>query len=332
MDLRRLAFLVRVIDAGSITRAAESLRIAQPALSQHLLLLERHYGTPLLLRSKRGVTPTPAGRIVYRHARMLERQLDEARAEVRAVSGAPAGRVTIGIAPHSPARALIQPLLHAVREQYPDILIHVNENFEGVLAADLLLERMDMAFTYEIVPRPGLRYEALLSEPLLLVGHASVLGNTPTDWQPERLRDIPVLLPGASHALRQLADAVFSAAQVRPRLVAEIESFETLAGAARMGLGAIVIPRSVAEHLARRDKLLVRPFGEPDIHITLTLCVTAQDKPSVAARVVHGLALKLGQEIAAQLTPAQPPHKTDQAAVGRRAKRRPPVAHAPASE
>jgi LysR family nitrogen assimilation transcriptional regulator len=332
MDLRRLAFLVRVIDAGSITRAAESLRIAQPALSQHLLLLERHYGAPLLLRSKHGVTPTPAGHVVYRHARMLERQLDEARAEVRAVSGAPAGRVTIGIAPHSPARALIQPLLHAVREQYPDILIHVNENFEGVLAADLLLERMDMAFTYEIVPRPGLRYEALLSEPLLLVGHASVLGNTPTDWQPERLRDIPVLLPGASHALRQLADAVFSAAQVRPCLVAEIESFETLAGAARMGLGAIVVPRSVAEDLAARDKLLVRPFGEPDIHITLSLCVTTQDKPSAAARVVHGLALKLGQAIAVRLTQTQVVHGTDQAVVGRRAKRRAPVAHAPASE
>jgi LysR family transcriptional regulator, nitrogen assimilation regulatory protein len=331
MDLRRLAFLVRVIDAGSITRAAESLRIAQPALSQHLLWLERHYGTPLLLRGKHGVTPTPAGHVVYRHARMLERQLDEARAEVRVVSGAPAGRVTIGIAPHSPARALIQPLLHAVREQYPDILIHVNENFEGVLAADLLLERMDMAFTYEIVPRAGLRYEALLSEPLLLVGHASVLKDIPTAWQPERLRDIPVLLPGASHALRQLADAVFSAAQVRPRLVAEIESFETLAGAARMGIGAIVVPRSVAEDLARQDKLLVRPFGEPDIHITLSLCVTTQDKPSTAARIVHGLALTLGQAIAARLTPAQPSRKPDQPAAGRHAKRRPPVARAPAS-
>jgi hypothetical protein len=114
-------------------------------------------------------------------------------------------------------------------------------------------------------------------------------------------------------------------------LVAEIESFKTLAGAARMGLGAIVVPRSVAEGLARRDKLMVRPFGEPDIHITLSLCVTTQDKPSAAVRVVHGLALKLGQEIAVRLTPTQPPHKTDQAVVGRRAKRRPPVAHAPAS-
>jgi len=331
MDLRRLAFLVRVIDAGSTTRAVESLRIAQPALSQHLLLLERHYGAPLLLRSKRGVTPTPAGHVVYRHARMLERQLDEARAEVHAVSGAPAGRVTIGIAPHSPARALTQPLLHAVREKYPDILIHVNENFEGVLAADLLLERMDMAFTYEIVPRPGLRYEALLSEPLLLIGRASVLEDVPAAWQPERLRDIPVLLPGASHALRQLADAVFSAAQVRPRLIAEIESFATLASAARMGLGAIVVPRSVAEDLAQRDNLMVRPFGEPDIHITLSLCVTTQDKLSAAARIVHGLALKLGQAIAIRLTPTQPARKPDQAVGERRAKRRPPVAHAPAS-
>lgn len=333
MDLRRLAFLVRVIDAGSITRAAEALRIAQPALSQHLLLLERHYGTPLLLRSKRGVTPTQAGQVVYRHAKMLERQMDQSRAEVRAVSGEPAGRVTVGVAPHSQARALIQPLLRAVRERYPDILVHVIENFEGVLAADLLLERMDMAFTYEIIPRPGLRYEPLLSEPLLLVGDVRVLGTLPTTWTPESLRNLPVVFPGVSHALRQLADAVFSAAQVQPRLLAEIESFETLAGAARTGLGAIVAPRSVAEHLARRDRLLVRPFGEPNINITLSLCVTAQDMPSTAARVVHGLALQFGKEIAARLSAVNaPPRDADRTVGARLARRRNPVALGPASE
>ncbi len=291
MDLRRLVFLMRVIDSGSITRAAESLRIAQPALSQHLLVLERQFGTPLLLRGKYGVVATPAGKVVYRHARILERQMAQAVAEVRVLSGEPAGRVTIGIAPHSPARLLILPLLAQVRQQFPDILLHVNENFEGILANDLLLERMDMAFTYEIVPRPGLRYEKLFSEPLCLVGQAHVLGEHDT-WD-----SVPLLLPGATHAVRQLAEAIFAAAQLRPRLVAEIESFETLANAARMGVGAIVLPRSVALSLAERDGLRVREFGGPDARITLSLCMAGQDEPSAAIRAVHGMARELGQNI-----------------------------------
>ena len=133
----------------------------------------------------------------------------------------------------------------------------------------------------------------------MLVGDVRVLGTLPTTWTPES-SETSRCISGVSHALRQLADAVFSAAQVQPRLLAEIESFETLAGAARTGLGAIVAPRSVAEHLARRDRLLVRPFGEPNINITLSLCVTAQDMPSTAARV-YVLALQFGKEIAARL-------------------------------
>jgi LysR family nitrogen assimilation transcriptional regulator len=331
MDLRRLAFLVRAIDAGSITRAAESLHIAQPALSQHLLVLERLYGTPLLSRSKRGVTPTEAGRIVYRHARLLERQMELSRAEVRAAAGAPAGRVTVGIAPHSPARTLVLPLLQAVRERYPDVLVHVNENFEAVLAADLLLERMDMAFTYELSARPGLRYEALLSEPLRLVGQAELLAGMPEDWDPATLSGLPVLLPGASHALRQLAEVVFDAARVRPHVLAEIESFETLSGAARMGLGAIVAPRSVAEALAERDGLAVRPFGEPDIRITLSLCVTTKQQPSAASDAVYRLALALGRDLAVGINPATGARGADRASVEHRARRRPPGVGAPAS-
>ena len=207
------------------------------------------------------------------------------------------------------------------------MLIHVNENFEAVLAADLLLERMDMAFTYELSARAGLRYEKLLSEPLRLVGQSGVLAGMPEVWDPASLRNVPVLLPGASHALRQLADAVFSAARVRPRLLAEIESFETLSGAARRGLGAIVVPRSVAEALAQRDGLAVRPFGEPDIRIVLSLCVTAQEQPSAASEAVYRLALALGRDIAGRFNLAQ---GADQALVEHRARRRSSTAHSPA--
>ena len=94
MDLRRLQFLVRVIDTGSITRAAAALRIAQPALSQHMQTLERSAGAKLLIRHQDGVTPTEAGLIAYRNAKLLTRQLERARMEVRTLAAVPTGRVT----------------------------------------------------------------------------------------------------------------------------------------------------------------------------------------------------------------------------------------------
>ena len=119
MDLRRLQFLVRVIETGSITRAAATLRIAQPALSQHIQALERSAGAKLLIRSKDGVTATDAGMAAYRNAKLLARQLERARTEVRTLAAVPAGRVTVGMAPHSHARRLIQPLLQAAAKRYP---------------------------------------------------------------------------------------------------------------------------------------------------------------------------------------------------------------------
>ena len=61
MDTKRLAAFVKVVDVGSVTRAAHLLNVAQPGLSQQILSLEGEFKTRLLDRSPRGVTPTPAG-------------------------------------------------------------------------------------------------------------------------------------------------------------------------------------------------------------------------------------------------------------------------------
>lgn len=283
MDLKRLQFLVRVIETGSITRAAVALRIAQPALSQHIQALERSAGTRLLVRGKDGVTPTPAGSIAYRHAKTLARQLDRARTEVRTLATTLTGRVTVGISPHSQARQLIQPLLEASKAACPDILLHVSENFEGVLAEDLRLGRMDMAVLYQIAPRPGFRSEPVLTEELCLVGRRGLLGPASAGLT----GTVPLLLPSTAHVLRQLVEAAYLRRRVHPRIVAEIESFETLAAAVMEGLGGTILPRSVAMGLARPD-LAVRRFGTPSTRITLSV-VTPLDEAgqSEAARAVH---------------------------------------------
>ena len=62
MTLSQLRYFLAAIQAGSISKAAAQVRVAQPALSQQLALLEAEFGQALFVRHARGVTPTEAGR------------------------------------------------------------------------------------------------------------------------------------------------------------------------------------------------------------------------------------------------------------------------------
>jgi LysR family transcriptional regulator, nitrogen assimilation regulatory protein len=88
MNLRRLKYFVKIVDIGSLTQAADLLHIAQPALSQQLATLEGEVRQQLLVRTKRGVTPTEAGKVLYRHAQLILRQCEQARVDMAAAERA----------------------------------------------------------------------------------------------------------------------------------------------------------------------------------------------------------------------------------------------------
>ena len=91
MNFRRLKYFVKIVDIGSLTQAAEVLHIAQPALSQQVATLEGELNQQLLIRTKRGVTPTDAGKILYTHARAILRQCEQAQLAVHNVGQALSG-------------------------------------------------------------------------------------------------------------------------------------------------------------------------------------------------------------------------------------------------
>ena len=95
MNLRRLKYFVKIVDIGSLTQAAEILHIAQPALSQQLATLEGECRQQLLVRTKRGVTPTEAGTTLYRHAQIILRQVEQAQNDVKKSGQALSGQVSV---------------------------------------------------------------------------------------------------------------------------------------------------------------------------------------------------------------------------------------------
>jgi LysR family nitrogen assimilation transcriptional regulator len=97
VQYRQLRYFVKIVEAGSFSRAASLIYIAQPALSDQIAELEEELGTPLLLRSARGVRPTAAGEILYREACAILKHLDQLPNVVRASLGSAQGEVAPGI-------------------------------------------------------------------------------------------------------------------------------------------------------------------------------------------------------------------------------------------
>src|SRR4051794_25003950 len=120
METRRLGYFMRIVESGSISRAAAHLKFAQPFLSQQLAILEREMQAQLLTRSAKGVAPTEAGLALYRHGQILLRRLDHAHAEVLALAGVSGVPVSVGL-PLSTASLLAMPLVHEVRNKHPGI-------------------------------------------------------------------------------------------------------------------------------------------------------------------------------------------------------------------
>src|SRR4051794_28500681 len=178
MNLRRLQYFVKIVDIGSLTQAADILHVAQPALSQQIATLEGEFRQQLLVRTKRGVTPTEAGRVLYRHAQLMLKQFEQAQADVRNSGRALSGQVSVGLAPGTAASALALPLLKTVRARHPDVVLYLNENLGTTLCEQVGNGRMDMAVLYggrSIVQ--GMTFEPLLTEELVLVAPAGWPGD-----------------------------------------------------------------------------------------------------------------------------------------------------------
>ena len=292
MNLTRLRYFVKIVDVGSLTQAADVLHIAQPALSQQLASLEGEMHQQLLIRSKRGVTPTDAGKILYAHAQLILRQCEQAQSDVQTASKALSGKVSVGLAPGTAASALALPLLRTVRERHPGIMLYLNENFGTTLSELIMNGRMDMAVLYGDRPIHGLRFTPLFKETLYLVSPPS----SPLPRDGITLCEAAqhaLMLPRQYNAIRQYVDAACLALGIRPRVIAEVESLSTLTDALSDELGATVLPKSIARLIANTTSAHTTPITAPAIEAPLALCRSTHLPLSVPAQAVMDIVLEL---------------------------------------
>jgi LysR family transcriptional regulator, nitrogen assimilation regulatory protein len=295
VDFKKLRNFVKVVDAGSMSRAADILRTAQPALSQQIAALEAHFRQKLLIRSNHGIAPTEAGLALYRHAQILLRQLDQAEADVVRASSTLVGHVSIGLATYGATSALSLPLLREMAARYPGVVLHINDSFGHVLSELTMTGQMDMAVIYGAGPIKGVRLKPLFREELFLVtpSDAEISGPVDAALPLSALAEVRLLLPGRTHFLRRLIDGSFSRVRISPPVAAEIESISTLGAAVRDGLGATILPFSAAKAIAETHGTTITALTRPVIEAQVSLCISDHLPLSEAAAATKSVLLDI---------------------------------------
>jgi len=267
MELRQLHYFVRVVELGSMGRAAQQLGVGTSALSQQISRLESELATRLLQRTSTGVVPTEAGLAFWPQAQLAVRHAEAAKAAAR--HARLSGQVSVGLAPSTGA-VLGLPFLLAMRERYPDIGVRLVETLSGNLASMIGMRQLDLAVLFQAERAQRWSLMPLLEERLFVIARQDVFPEQgPLNFG--QIAGLPLILPSDQHGLRALIEAAAARAGVLLNVTLEIDGLAMLMDAVRAGLGATIQPGAatarlddpglmaleIADAQARRPNLLV---------------------------------------------------------------------------
>ena len=297
MELRQLRYFVAIVDHGSLSRAALTLHVAQPALTQQLRQLEEELGVQLLHRSAQGVLSTDAGKIFYEHAQAILKQVADARSAVTQSATRPSGNVTLGL-PHSISGALALPLLLAARDQYPEITLQLTEEITGNLTEQLKSGRINLAVLFDDGQLAPFASSALVEEEMRFICRSDApFAPAGRALSFEQALATTLILPGAQHGVRPRIDSRARSAGLAASKVIEINSIAILKSAILAGMGATILP--AAPMLAELDSGAMRSYAihSPALSRTVTLCASKNIPLTNAGAAVKHLV----HQVAAQL-------------------------------
>jgi LysR family transcriptional regulator, transcription activator of glutamate synthase operon len=268
MDLRQLRYLVALAEERNFTRAAASLHIAQPAMSQQIRRLEDELGLAVVERTTRRVKLTDAGELLVVRARRILVELEAAETELQALRGMYIGHVTIG-AMHTMGPVDLSLALALFRERHPDVQFTVREQTSEETAEMLRVDELDLGFlsVTERVESHGLGLHQLLSEELVVLLPPSHRLGKRRQIRMAELAAEPFISFRTGARLRELLVSAGHEAGFEPRVTLESNESQRVRRLVSRGLGVAILPRSDAEGPGAEVAVvtLIEPRLERDI-------------------------------------------------------------------
>jgi LysR family nitrogen assimilation transcriptional regulator len=253
LTTRQLRALVVASELGNISHAAVELGMSQPTLSRTIARIEADLGVELFERDSSGVRTTDAGERLVARAVDILRQLDDIEDELRSLDGQLHGRICVAM-PDTIGHTLFLPILDRFAGRHAQVELRVMGAHPNNVPLALSAGDADVGVASSAHRQDGLVLRPLATEHLHLV--------SPPDDRPAGdidLADVaplPLALPGIQPGLRQLIDRAFAARGLRPNVVIEADSQDTL----------LEVIRDGRAHSIMSFAGVLRPVSRGDVH------------------------------------------------------------------
>lgn len=257
LNYHHLLYFWTVARAGSIAKASQELRLAQPTISAQLKLLEDSLGHKLFERQGRRLVLTDVGRTVLRYADDIFRLGNELK---NVLNGLPSGqqlRFSVGVTDVIP-KLVAERLLQPAFDVSPDIRITCREGPLPQLLASLALHELDAVLA-----------DAPSSEPVSIRAFNHLLGKCGVSFFaaprlahlsrgfPRSLDSAPLLLPSESSSVRRSLDLWFNSQGVHPLVVGDFDDSALLQAFGQRGHGVFAAPSVIESEVSRQFNVSV---------------------------------------------------------------------------
>jgi LysR family nitrogen assimilation transcriptional regulator len=244
MNLKQLRYFIAIADCGSMSAAANKVRIAQSAISSQVALLEEELATKLILRHSRGAHFTAAGEVFIEHARSIVAAFERARVAVHEAALQKCGQIRLGL-PSGISINLTVPLVELMADTAPKVELHILEGLNSDVKGWFENNELDIAVLYQTdkqIPKGALPF---VEDDLVLAG-PPIDGIARGAVVPfSTLAKIPLAFTSRSHGVRSLVDGIARKMSIPLHYSAEIDSTFQLKEMVLHGKYHAILPRSL---------------------------------------------------------------------------------------
>lgn len=245
MNSRQMHYAVELAKDGNVSQTAQRLGISQPALSKHILALEKELGVKLFDRSTNPMRLTAAGEHFVREAQEQLYREEQMLRSLEAYKSGESGRLVIGISPFR-SQYMIPDVLRRVREEYPDVEVVLCEPASDQLRLEAAEGKYDFAVVNLPVDETVLDVTPLEADEMVLAVPTAMAAELPSETGSLDLAAcarLPFVTVGLPLEMRRQFDAACTAARFRPRIAAQVGGLSTAWALCRAGVGATLLPR-----------------------------------------------------------------------------------------
>jgi LysR family nitrogen assimilation transcriptional regulator len=288
LSLKHTRSFLALFEERNMRRAAQRLCIVQPALTVQLHGLEELLGSPLFVRSHRGLEPNERAEVLYS---LLAPLMTEFGAVVRSLRGAIGGRsrrLRLGLIPaldaESETAEYFADALNRWSSRHPEIIVQVLEAYSGKLLQWLSAGRTDFALIDRFVPDADMAFDLIAEDRMAVIVDSSTGLLPPGPVSLEDAAKLPLVLPSSRHGLRSILLPQLRKAglELNPRI--EVDSMAAAISLVKIGRYATILPVGAIYKSRDRRRLSIHEICEPQILRSICLVKLRNELPESATQ------------------------------------------------